>query len=328
MEIGGSFSLALDNYLGIVEPNKLKKYELISTGRACLKYIALRIPCGKILLPSYICSSMLDAWDNHEIIFYPMQNRLEIDVQFINRMIRTGTITGILIIHYFGVVDPNINIITTICRNKGIPIIEDTTHSYLNITQKYGDYEFCSLRKTLPIPDGAYMNLKITRRATVDINYYKFLFIRIVGMILKRIPLLKFIWYRLLIRAEKMVDVYSFDVKPTNFFILHLDLDEISHARKLNYKYLYTKLSHLSLYPNTKDLMFGFPILLKNRDFIRQKLIDAEIYCPVHWHLPSFITDKHSHNISKHILTIPIDQRYTPNNLKRVVDIINTYINE
>jgi hypothetical protein len=67
------------------------------------------------------------------------------------------------------------------------------------------------------------------------------------------------------------------------------------------------------------------PLLFKNeklREIYRKKLINSNIYPPIHWELPEDIplTFKYEHDLSKRILSIPIDQRY---GLKEMGYIIN-----
>ena len=126
-----------------------------------------------------------------------------------------------------------------------------------------------------------------------------------------------------------MVDSYTIDNKLSiisEYILNHINIDKIKKQRKRNYNYLQSNLNHIAFYPNIKDLMFGFPILFKNkteRDLMRKKLIESKIYCPIHWELPLCIKDSQAKYISKRILTIPIDQRYTPRELNRIVSIIN-----
>ena len=61
------------------------------------------------------------------------------------------------------------------------------------------------------------------------------------------------------------------------------------------------------------------PIMLKNRDVIRKKLIDNKIYCPVHWPKPMGCNS----NIYDMELSLVCDQRYDIDDMKRIVSVIN-----
>jgi dTDP-4-amino-4,6-dideoxygalactose transaminase len=72
----------------------------------------------------------------------------------------------------------------------------------------------------------------------------------------------------------------------------------------------------------------GFPILAKDRDGLKKMLIKNRIYPPIHWKLPSEVDKEEfsaSWQISKHILTIPIDQRYKTEDMQFVADTIGKF---
>lgn len=72
----------------------------------------------------------------------------------------------------------------------------------------------------------------------------------------------------------------------------------------------------------------GFPIIVENRNELKNKLIENMIYPPIHWELPDAINRRHfplSWYISEHILTIPIDQRYTEKEMEYILKILIKY---
>lgn len=72
-----------------------------------------------------------------------------------------------------------------------------------------------------------------------------------------------------------------------------------------------------------------FPVYIPEiRDSIRKELIENRIYCPVHWPAPvqlDVAAREKSENIYNQIMSIPCDQRYKEQDMKRLVDIINSY---
>ena len=69
-----------------------------------------------------------------------------------------------------------------------------------------------------------------------------------------------------------------------------------------------------------------FPIYVKNnRDELRRKLIENEIYCPVHWPIPKQVNGHlniTTKNIYDSILSIPCDQRYQIEDMRRIINEI------
>ena len=96
------------------------------------------------------------------------------------------------------------------------------------------------------------------------------------------------------------------------------DFDEIVSRRRRNFQYLLDNWHFKIIQPLFHSLPpdvcpLGFPVIVKDRDYIKQELIKRRIYSPIHWNLPPDIDKeefKGSWEISRHILTIPVDQRY------------------
>ena len=73
---------------------------------------------------------------------------------------------------------------------------------------------------------------------------------------------------------------------------------------------------------------FSFPILLENeRDKLQLYLVQNEVYCPVLWPLPQYVYSKYKipAYLSKNMLSIPCDQRYSINDMEYVADTINKF---
>ena len=94
------------------------------------------------------------------------------------------------------------------------------------------------------------------------------------------------------------------------------------------------------MYENIKDknsLVFNFedirsPFLLPlrfesedERDFVKNSLIREDIYPPILWDIESFVPRQYvyEHELSKRMLTLPIDQRYTIRDLSKPVTLLN-----
>ena len=120
--------------------------------------------------------------------------------------------------------------------------------------------------------------------------------------------------------------------------IKNLNDKELQSYRQRNYKFL---LKHLRDVDGIEVLfndvendvtpMF-FPIYVKsNRDELRSRLIEKEIYCPVHWPIPKQVNG-HLNITTKiiydSILSIPCDQRYQIENLRRIINEIVSFFEE
>ena len=102
-----------------------------------------------------------------------------------------------------------------------------------------------------------------------------------------------------------------------------MDIEEIRKKRIYNSKIIeenFVNSDDAKLLYNYKngDCPIFVPIILKKRDYIRKKLIDNNIYCPIHW--SNF--DNFRNNIYANELSLICDQRYDENDMKREVKII------
>jgi hypothetical protein len=61
------------------------------------------------------------------------------------------------------------------------------------------------------------------------------------------------------------------------------------------------------------------------RDTMKNLLIENDIYPPILWDLEKYVPKEYTYerDLSKKILTIPIDQRYSPDILSEAVNILN-----
>ena len=164
MEVGSNYDLDISQ-LYYTEDNiyrYLANFNTIYTdsGRSALKLLNRLIPCGKILLPSYICESVIHSYDGFEIDFYQITGDLDIDVNdLMNKL--DETVKVLYIMNYFGKVKKELSDILVERRKElGFVIIEDTTHSILTRACTIGDYCICSIRKWFPIADGGILYTK------------------------------------------------------------------------------------------------------------------------------------------------------------------------
>ena len=74
--IGSNFEL---NLLPPFKPmNNFEGYQFLNTGRSCLSYVSHKLPDGIVLLPSYICDSMISPFSNRTISYYPIDRHLNV----------------------------------------------------------------------------------------------------------------------------------------------------------------------------------------------------------------------------------------------------------
>jgi dTDP-4-amino-4,6-dideoxygalactose transaminase len=120
-----------------------------------------------VLLPAYIGwssregSGVFDPISELKIAyaFYKVTAGLEIDIDDLRKRLKTGKVSLVVIIHYFGYVDPNYEAAVKLAREYGALVLEDEAHAMLSDLQggicgRLGDACIYSLHKLFPFRKG------------------------------------------------------------------------------------------------------------------------------------------------------------------------------
>lgn len=319
----------IEEYLKKKYPNKY--YFFTSGGLSSLDIILkeLNIINGKkVLLPSYLCPSIIIPFKKNGIkySFYKINKKLEIETDDLLQK-SDNSVAAILLINYFGFRCNIKESLLTLLRNKNIIIIEDAVQSFFSDFKPIGDYVFNSFRKFSPVNGSVIIaNKKINIPLKNSVNQYQIY--KTLGLWLKWLKEVIDIHFdKIYLSLFRFADKKYNSVSPGKFtlFNKHLltryNFKHIMYQRKYNYEFLLSEFKETAIYKYLPMgiVPLGFPILLKNRDEIRAKLLNKNIFCPIHWNLSSDI-DKvefsDSWNLSKQILTIPISENVTITELK------------
>ena len=116
----------------------------------------------KIAVPAYICSSALEVAEAHgyKFHFFDIPSTLIITLDQILDLISKENIKALILVHYFGKIQPYRQQIRKMCRLNGIMLIEDHCHSalsYLDMPNKEGsptEISILSFRKCIRMGAG------------------------------------------------------------------------------------------------------------------------------------------------------------------------------
>jgi dTDP-4-amino-4,6-dideoxygalactose transaminase len=361
IHIGGEIESNILNYNkspGICEG--LNSYYFYDSGRSALHEILAneQLKKKKFLIPSYTCMSVIQPFlnNNIEFDFYKINQDLKIDLNEIHDGLDSKNFDVLLLIDYFGFTPPKS--IIELLKNQNILIIEDVSHmSFLPILldkyDPYGDIVYGSLRKILPVSDGGF----ILKSDEFTFNVYEKQFAQHAlykagSLILKELYLLsriKNIEYENLYLSlskfsEKLLDSsdsHNIGVSPLTFNILNsINYEQIYLKRRANYTYLEKLLCERKeiegllvnpiLQLDTHIMPYLLPLKIENkRDYIRQKLIESDIFTPIIWDIgESKYTKQFSASLElcNQILCLPIDQRYNMNDMEIIVKELFKYL--
>lgn len=356
-EIGSEFYYSVKDIVNkgdfcLVEHLKLEKNKTLylNSGRSCIKYLLKHFiennKKGKILLPSFLCESMLQPFMelNFEYEFYNISRKLEIDLVSLKGLVDSDTI-GILFVNYFGFFQngETLRFINDI-RDNGVVIIEDATQSLFS-GKYYGDYVIASLRKWFGLPDGGILinrGVEDVFKLNPKFSYDNFTTLRLIGHLIKNEYInnninTKEVMLNSFNNGEEYLDnaIEIKSMSPISKTLLSgYDYSLIKFKRQENYKVLFESLCDTDeieiLFKMNDDEIcpLGFPVICKDRDGLRRYLTGIGIYCPVHWPVPGEVDNTmfyEAYSLEDSIMTIPCDQRYDKEDMKYIAKNIKQY---
>lgn len=288
------------------ETSQKQSIQTTSSARVAWKYILDAFSDKskvKVLLPSYIGFSEREGSGIFDPIteleceydFYLLNSQLHADISDIEEMIRRFKPDVLLMVHYFGFIQPELDLARSICDKNNIILVEDCAHVPGLNRQKskhgsVGDYSFYSVHKAICSSDGGLLRQNNLHAPSIDI---------------------------------KPLDHCN---RQTLNEILWFDQSHACQIRKNNYQ-LY--LSHFEKEKNVEilheyignDIPQSFPLLVKNG--LREKLYFEllERKCPttaLYYRLiePLYIDKYHiSQSVSNSILNLPLHQEIDSNQI-------------
>lgn len=351
MELGSEYDLALSEMT--IKQNNIYNYlseypyqTYFDSGRSALKHVASFLQTGKkILLPEFICESVVDCFENQEVCFYKLHDNFSINISDMDEKIDSNT-QAIFIMHYFGALqkESTLQTIKQIAEKNELIIFEDTTHSVFSKSSTIGDYQICSIRKWLPLPGGGVLYSKNDKLSVNNILSYEKSIDnnRAYGMMLKNLYLktgfdCNSIYRSIFTEAEKRLDQQKKIQTISDFsrFISKcIDIEQIKECRVNNYLFLQEKLFDMKIAPaialHDNDCPLVLPIQVNNRDEFRTYLMENRIYCAVHWPFDSNQRNNRpfAEKCAKQLISLPIDQRYGKEEMIYMIDVINRYRGE
>jgi len=236
-----------------------------------------------------------------------------------------------------------------LCRECGVRIIEDTTHSILswNGIDPCCDYIAGSLRKWIGIPSGGFAiktQGHFTKRRLEP--SFTHLAMRTAAMVEKeawchssdpeaaqKLAAATTVFWDAEIMLRQIFDSYESD--PESIHIMkHIDVNTIRQKRRKNYRYL---LEHLIPSP---DLTIVFPVLAeetvpshftfyaRNRGAVQDYLAANGVSSTAYWPVPSAIQltgHPDAAYIYDHVFSLPCDQRYGLKEMQYICHLLNQY---
>lgn len=325
-------------------------YVWLSTGRSAIQYVINTIEERKpgikrvAVLPSFTCDTVFEPFlkSGYEVYYYPIEKDLTTTSDAILEAVFKHDASIVLFHRYFGfdTLDSQVDRMCQVLRNVGKFSIEDCTQClYSNIHRADSDFTIGSIRKWTGTPDGGFA---VTREVFFS-NKPQYSDISLEEAKVKA----SFTKYRYLFEgkgdkadmlalyrsAEDILDnqdrIYA--ISPMSSKVqANLDRDELIRKRRENFTYLSNNLKSLAEPIFTLgqwDVPLYLPILVKERASLQKHLVQNAIYAPVVWPKDDKQPEQceSAENAYKHLLCIPIDQRYGLDDMQRICNVFNKF---
>ena len=353
-EIGSHFHMESENIPEGINPDGLDlkwipngdDYCMTLSGRAsigiALKNIMAEKSVKTVCLPSYCCLSMIQPFYDAglKVDFYEVKNSegnisYEIDTN--------KKYDVILAMSYFGISDPVSDSVLSVLRKNGTIIIEDITHRLMSAqpVSPETDYAVMSLRKWFAIPAGGCLvsyRGKLSSKTTEDSAGA--MDKKIVAMCEKRDyingkEVSKEDFLNNFYAGDRVLQKAKYELKLDTVsaaILNNTDTEAVRHRRIENAKIIYKRLQGLPVKalveaPDWEKCCPLFvPVILpaEERDALRKYLIENSIYCPVHW--PEVMGT--TVGLRANELSLICDQRYTVDDMDRMMDCISQFYAE
>ncbi|GGK79241.1 hypothetical protein [Ornithinimicrobium pekingense] len=287
-----------------------------------------------VLFPAHYCESMLapflrDGWD---IQLVGMLDDWTLDPHAVHSSLPLQQ-TLIFSTSYFGVPESaSWTAVLTDAAVQGAHIVSDETHRVWTPGPDFATYRLASLRKLLPLPDGAFLTGPVpsaTRTPSVSGP------LRLDAMEAKRGYLAdggSRDYRALFSAAESQLDALSSWTRMalrSEELVKHLDYGAIAARRSSNHAVLVAGWSSEQFTVTTAAAPVPAYCVVRGSRVaeLRRYLIGRGIYPPVHWVAPPAGYPRLGRWIGD-VLSIPIDHRYDETDMQRVLETVHEFERE
>lgn len=337
--IGGEFEIA-PRLLGIWEHQPSTTCSAFATGRAALRAVLAMLaeaaPRTKVLLPDYLCASMIQAVESLGLPFgfFSVDRQLHVDVANLLTAVQDEGPGGVVVVlvDYFGLDTCAEALRALKAAHPETRVVRDNSQALFACAAEDGiDYSFTNLRKWLPTPDGAFITSGGGAIPCPSDCEAEFVSHKIVGNLVKGFASAAGMTDRSYLdhteRGERLLErgaVVSARMSGASRTILgNIDLAEVATRRRRNFVYLRDAIADMGLRPivplHDHSVPLALPICVEERDQVRRVLAESRVFCPVHWPMPASLRGATGHELWESELSLVIDQRYEPHDLDRIV---------
>jgi perosamine synthetase len=302
-----------------------------------------------VLLPAYLCGEVVKPFLGRcPVEFYDIGEDLTVDPLEFEQRLKATKAKLVLIINYFGFLQPYRLELKEICHKYGALLIEDCAHSLLTKESgKTGDISIYSLRKHLPLPDGGGLTMAADRQVA-RIKFHSRIRSNTLSLLSSLKSLLRLNSTRLSraglstpLQTTSCADVQPLNNSPRRVLPLstfayngfgNADLGAIYSRCRADYEFWQKTVSAGKvLRPLFRELPvgvcpLGFPIVTEERTSIKEHFAANGIQLKVYWKLPQVVpfSFKTSHALARQVFTLPTYPDLRPGQREKIVTLLTS----
>lgn len=342
-EIGGEF-----HWSGIPTGPMMSlpdNHRWFGTARAIVIALAKAHHCQRIFLPSYFCPHTAHYWTNHLAVIRYIDHPLREHPAWESLRPTAGDM--VIAVNFFGVRN-GAEWQQWQAQHPDTIVVEDHTHDMLSTwaVQSQAAYAFASLRKTLPVADGAIVWSPTGQTLPPEPIHQNWTgsALKLAGMLWKKAYIdtgeqdstLKSIFQHFQVEGEEMLASNAEQqVAPWSQTLLAHGVPEVWRIqREKNVRQLFTQLPQNAF---VRPLFQHWPvghcpfnaILItdtpERRNALSQFLIQRSIFPPIHWQFQPD-GDSEAWELSQRVLTVPVDHRYSHIEIEHIVATLQQFV--
>ena len=324
----------------------------LRSGREALLAVALDCKIEEspvLLMPAYCCWSMSAPFEKAgwKVVYYRLNNDLTVDMSYMDILLKEYHPSAVLTMNFFGIAS-TYQVVNRIKEfDSSIIVIEDFSHCTFSIKDIFNervDYYVSSIRKSVGVCDGSII---LSHEALcVPVNPYTegFSDSRVKAQTLKgqyafsKSGEAKATFLSMLKNGEETLNQFDIvhEISPIAAKMLGvINGESIAYARRENMKHMVTLLKGKVRLPENIHMSldgapFSLPIIVSDQALIQKKLAENGVYAAVLWPLSEEAGRVCANSLyfSEHMLSIPIDQRYSWDDIEDMADFILKVVND
>lgn len=309
-EIGG--------YFGLEQSTRNEYYSnllALNTGRNALLYVLKARKIEKIYIPYYLCDTVSEICKKYkyEFEYYHVDKAFK---PIFSKHLKKSEY--IYIVNYFGQIS-NSELLKYKVEYKNV--IFDNVQAFFQKPVKGIDTIY-SCRKFFGVPDGSYLSTEILLKKSLEQDVSSNRMSHILG----RFETTASDYYGLFQKNDE--SFYDLELKLmskiTHNLLKNIDYKSVRKIREQNFKFLDRALSKKNfLQLKCPKGPYCYPLLCRDGSKLRNQLASHRIYIPTLWPNVLEMDLGFEKQYAQDILPIPCDQRYSIEDMKYILEIIN-----